>query len=177
MKRPNGHSLPEARKNDLLTRKIPGELLVYDLKRHKAYCLNAAAAAVWSSCNGKRTVTELARSLQQDANSSVGEKIVWLALDQLEKSHLLREATVRPASLPPISRRGLIRAGLVAAITSLPLVTMISSPTAVQAATTITAAVCANRQQSDPGGCGLTLCTPPADGKCQNQGANRCRCK
>ena len=176
MKRPNGRSLPKARKNDLLTRKIPGELLVYDLKRHKAYCLNAAAAAVWSSCNGKRTVTELARSLQQDANSTVDEKIVWLALDQLEKSHLLQETTVRPASLPPISRRGLIRAGIVAAMTSLPLVTMISLPTAAQAATAITAAVCTNRNQSDPGGCGLTPCSPPAGATCQNGNGNKCKC-
>ena len=116
MKRANGKDLPKAREKDLVTRQIPGELLVYDLKRHKAFCLNETAAAVWKGCNGQRDVAELARLLADDRQSPVDEKVIWLALDQLQKSNLLRQKFSRPAGLPQISRRDLIRIGVVTAI-------------------------------------------------------------
>ena len=174
MKRLNGQSLPKARKNDLVTRQIPGELLVYDLKRHKAYCLNDTAAAVWKGCDGKRTVSQLAFKLQQDQKSPVDEKIVWLALDQLEKSYLLQTKAIKPIGLPSISRRSLIRAGIATAI-ALPLVTMIAAPTVVQAASAITDNDCKARHQNDPGGCGGNPCSD-VPGTCQNTGGNSCKC-
>ena len=175
MKRGNGHSLPKARKDDLVTRQITGELLVYDLKRHKAFCLNNTAATVWKNCNGKRTVSDLAATLSNEHHSPADEKVIWLALDQLEKSYLLDTRTTRPVGLPPISRRSLIRAGIVTAVT-LPLVTMITSPVAAQGATPITDVVCTGRHQSDPGGCGNNPCSPPAGSKCINGPGNTCKC-
>ena len=176
MKRTNGHSLPKARKNDLVTRQLTGELLVYDLKRHKAFCLNNAAATIWKNCNGKRTVSDLAATLENDQRSPIDEQVIWLALDQLEKSYLLETKTARPLDLPPISRRSLIRAGIVTAVT-LPLVTMITSPVAAQGATTISADECAGRHQNDPGGCGDTRCSPPGGAsKCVNGPGNTCKC-
>jgi len=174
MKQLNGQSLPKARKNDLVTRQIPGELLVYDLKRHKAYCLNDTAAAVWKGCDGKRTVSELAFKLQQDQKSPVDEKIVWLALDQLEKSYLLQTKAARPIGLPALSRRGLIRAGIITAI-ALPLVTMITTPTAAQAGSPITLNTCTGRHNNDPGGCGGNPCSDAA-GNCTPNG-NSCKCQ
>ena len=85
MKPSNGQSLPKARKHDLVTRQIPGELLVYDLKRHKAFCLNETAATVWKNCNGRRTVAELAAELERGQSIPVDEQVVWLALDQLRE--------------------------------------------------------------------------------------------
>ena len=176
MKRANGHSLPKARKNDLVTRQITGELLVYDLKRHKAFCLNNTAATIWKNCNGKRTVSDLAATVETDQHSPIDEKVIWLALDQLEKSYLLETSAARPAGLPPISRRSLIRAGIVTAVT-LPLVTMITSPVAAQGATPISAAICTGRHQNDPGGCGNNPCSPPGGGsKCINGPGNTCKC-
>jgi hypothetical protein len=175
MKRGNGHSLPKARKDDLVTRQITGELLVYDLKRHKAFCLNNTAATVWKNCNGKRTVSDLAAALNNEHHSPADEKVIWLALDQLEKSYLLETRTTRPVGLPPISRRSLIRAGIVTAVT-LPLVTMITSPVAAQGATPITAVVCTGRHQMDPGGCGNNPCSPPVGSKCINGPGNTCKC-
>jgi len=175
MKRANGKDLPKAREKDLVTRQIPGELLVYDLKRHKAFCLNDTASAVWKGCNGQRDVAELARLLADDRQSPVDEKVIWLALDQLEKSNLLRQKFSRPAGLPQISRRDLIRIGVVTAIT-LPLVTTITAPTAAQTGTPISDAVCTGRHQSDPGGCGANPCSAPAVGKCINGPGNTCKC-
>src|SRR5689334_25392823 len=98
MKRANGHSVPKARKDDLVTRQITGALLVYDLKRHKAFCLNSTAATIWKNCNGKRTVSDLAATLSNDQHSATDEKVIWLALDQLEKSYLLERAPRGPAA-------------------------------------------------------------------------------
>jgi Coenzyme PQQ synthesis protein D (PqqD) len=175
MKRSIGRDLPKAREKDLVTRQIPGELLVYDLKRHKAFCLNDTAAVIWKGCNGKRDVNDLARLLADGRKSPVDERVVWLALDQLEKSNLLRQKVSRPVGLTGVSRRDLIRMGVVAAIT-LPLITTITAPTAAQAGTPITDAVCTGRHQSDPGGCGNNPCLAPAVGKCINGPGNTCKC-
>lgn len=175
MKRLADQSLPSARKDDLVTRQIPGELLVYDLKRHKAYCLNSTAAAVWKSSDGKHTVSDLAAELQKDQKSPVDERIVWLALDQLEKSYLLQTKAARPIGLPTISRRSLIRAGIATAI-ALPLVTMIAAPTAQAAATPITNAACTARLQSDPGGCGGSPCSNKVGKNCVNWVLGKCKC-
>src|SRR6266705_877177 len=171
MKRSNGKDLPKAREKDLVTLQIPGELLVYDLKRHKAFCLNDTAAAIWKSCNGRRDVNELTRLRGGDRKSPVDEKVVWLALNQLEKSNLLREKVSRPAGLPRVSRRDLIRVGVVAAIT-LPLVTMIAAPVAAQVGSPITTTTCNGRLQPNCGGnpCSNggpgTTCQPKAPGGC-----------
>ena len=175
MKRLGVQSLPRARKDDLVTRQIPGEMLVYDLKRHKAYCLNATAAAVWKSSDGKHTVSDLAAELQKNQRSPVDERIVWLALDQLEKSYLLQTKAARPIGLPAVSRRSLIRAGIATAI-ALPLVTMIAAPTAQAAGTPITNLACTNRLQSDPGGCGANPCSDKPGNNCVNFAANKCKC-
>lgn len=174
MKRLNEQALPKARKADLVTREIPGELLVYDLKRHKAFCLNKTAATVWNYCNGKRTVTQLAERLDQKFSSPVDERIVLLALDLLARSHLL-EAPGRSSRMTPFTRRALIRGGIITAI-ALPLVSAINSPVAAQAGSTITVATCNGRRPNDPGGCGANPCV--GGGTCQspNPGNNPCQC-
>ncbi len=162
-----------ARRSDLLTRKIPGELLVYDLKRHKAFCLNETAARIWKSCNGKRTVADLAALLNADQRAPLDENIVWLALDQLERSHLLQTRSTGGMGLPVISRRRLIRSGIAAAI-ALPIVTMIAAPTAQAAGTPVTSTVCGNRVQPN---CGGNPCSDKPGKSCAAQGAKSCTCR
>jgi coenzyme PQQ synthesis protein D (PqqD) len=175
MKRSNGYFLPKARKNDLVTRQIPGELLVYDLKRHKAFCLNDTAASVWKNCNGKRTVKDLALALEKDQQTPVDDKVIWLALDQLEKSNLLQANVIEAAGFPSVSRRSLLRAGIVTAV-ALPIVTMIAAPTAQAAGTPVASSTCQGRHPSDPGGCGGNPCSD-ATGSCLQQGvSNACKC-
>ena len=175
MKRSNGHSLPKARKNDLVTRQIPGELLVYDLKRHKAFCLNDTAASIWKNCNGKRTVADLAAELEKDQTSPVDDKVIWLALDQLEKSNLLQGNVIGPASFSSVSRRSLLRAGIATAI-ALPIVTMIAAPTAQAAGTPVLPGTCNNRHPTDPGGCGGNPCSDGSGDCLQHGTSNSCKC-
>ena len=146
MKQSNNRKLPKARRSEILTREIPGELLVYDTKRHRAYCLNDTAGYIWKQCNGKRTVAQLACLLEDRSGGSVDEQIVWLALDQLEQSHLLDPRFSVP-SQGGISRRGLIRSLGLASVIALPVVASIIAPTAVQAASCV------------PGGLPVAQCT------------------
>jgi hypothetical protein len=81
----------------------------------------------------------MARLLQADSGAPVDEGVIWLALEQLERDHLLSGRIPRLSATPRLSRRELVRQlGLVAAIT-LPLVTSIVAPTASQAASCLPA--------------------------------------
>lgn len=165
---------PLARKDDLITRQIPGELLVYDLKRHKAMCLNQTAAAVWRRCDGKRTVTELTAELRERDQLEVNERVVRLALEMLNKSRLLAANVSSPDFARGITRRRLVSVGIASAI-ALPVITMILAPTAQAAGTTIVQANCIVRKPSDPGGCTGFKCSN-ASGSCIASGATKCKC-
>ena len=175
MKKFGLHILPEARTADLVTRRIPGELLVYDLKRHKAYCLNETAAIVFANCDGARTVRELLAELEDHHHFPIDEQIVWLALHELQKSHLLKTKSLPPSAGRTISRRRLIAVGVAGTI-ALPVITMIVAPTAQAAGSPITRTVCKARNQSDPGGCGGNPCSDKAGTSCIAQGKNACDC-
>jgi hypothetical protein len=165
---------PKARTDDLVTRQIPGELLIYDLKRHKAFCLNETAASIWKNCNGKKTIADLTAALQRGRQTRIDDRVVWLGLEQLERSHLL-QASPAPARRSPLSRRHLIRYGLATAV-ALPLVTMVAAPTAQAAATGVTNAQCRSEKPSDPGGCYNGPCTDMPGTTCQPGAGNKCRC-
>lgn len=124
-------SFPRARQEGLVVEELPGEVLVYDSDSDKAHCLNQTAALVWKYCDGKTTVSKMARHLERDLNTSkVDEKIVQYALEQLSKDHLLEESFVPPALLGGMTRRQMVRALGIGAVVAVPLVTSIVAPTA-----------------------------------------------
>lgn len=133
------YTKPKARMDELVVHQLPDELLIYDLKSHKAYCLNAAAAVVWNLCDGSQTTSELATKLatksKNKAADAANEALVNLALDELEKFNLLEPSMDNRAEKPPvkklITRRDAVRA-LGAATVLLPTITMIVAPTAAQ---------------------------------------------
>ena len=146
MKESAGRAVPEARTDGLVIQELADEVLVYDLQRHRAHCLNQTAAWVWKHCDGHATVEDLARGLQTELKTPVHEGIVWLALGQLEKDHLLNGRISRPPAVAGLSRRELVgQLGLVAAI-ALPLVTSIVSPTPAHAASCVDCASGTNRK-------------------------------
>lgn len=125
-------TLPVARTERLVVRELPDELLVYDLERQKAHCLNNTSAIVWKHCDGKATVEEMTRLLEKEFSTHVDEDIVWLALSQLRRLHLLNEED-KKAWARKVSRRDLVLKYLPAAM-ALPVILSISAPTAAQAA-------------------------------------------
>ena len=120
---------PLARQQGLVIQELPGEILVYDLKRDRAHCLNDTAAQVWRRCDGQKTVNEIALALGGHFDCLVDEKIVWLALNELEENHLLESTAVPSAAVMKIDRRTLVRTLGIAAVVALPVITSILAPT------------------------------------------------
>lgn len=136
MKRNAFPSLPEARSEGIIVREFEGEVLVYDLERDKAHCLNPVAAQIWRCCDGRTTVREMSAALSHQERAPINEDVVILGLEELRRSHLLLESDSTAQCLPSnyMPRREAVRRiGLGAAI-ALPLVASMTVPTAVEAA-------------------------------------------
>ena len=178
MRQVNKEIMPRARKAGLVVKGLHDEVLVYDLERDKAHSLNSSAAFIWKTCNGRRSVAEVAQALSREFKVPADEQTVWLALDQLSKFHLLEAKMTRPAGVPNISRRQMMRIGAAAAF-ALPVIVSIVAPTAANAQTSISPSVCNARVQPN---CGGTPCTGGSGGQtCQPFGAvgagNPCKCQ
>jgi hypothetical protein len=126
--------LPRARRANLVVKELTDETLVYDEETHEAHCLNQTAAFVWKHCDGRTSVARLGRLLNQETKTARPEQVVWSAIEQLERSHLLESPVRRPADVPRMSRRELMRGLGIAAAVAVPLVTSIVAPTAAEAA-------------------------------------------
>ena len=111
---------------------LADELLVYDQDRHKAHCLNQTAALVWEQCDGRSSVKEIASKLSREAEQEVGAELVWLAVEQLSRSHLLKGAVGSGGG--GVSRREVMRRIGIGAAVAVPIVTSIVAPKASQAA-------------------------------------------
>ena len=123
------NSFPQARRDGLVVRELPGEVLVYDLERHQAHCLNETAAAVWRHCDGETSPSEIGFRLAREFATPVDEDVVWLALEDLGKLQLLEAPVVRPE--PGLSRADVVRrAGIMASLIAVPTVFSMLAPTA-----------------------------------------------
>ena len=124
---------PRARAAGLIVREIAGELLVYDRDRNKAHSLNQTAALIWKHCDGQTTVAHLRSRLQEQMPEvAINDEVIWHALDQFSRDHLLDEKATRSPGVRRLSRRELIqRIGLAA---SVPLVVSIVAPSVFGAA-------------------------------------------
>jgi Coenzyme PQQ synthesis protein D (PqqD) len=136
--------LPLSRTHNLVIRELDDETLVYDKERDEAHCLNRTAALVWQQCDGKTTPVQAAQMLQQQLGIKVDTDVVWLAVNQLKRFHLVESDT----KTPRVSRRDLVLRYAPAAIALLPVILSITSPQPAQAA-------------SCGGPCGLYGACPP----------------
>lgn len=156
--------LPEARREGIIRKEVDGELLVYDLTRDKARCLNPTAAQVWKLCDGQTGIPELARSLGKTLGAPVDEAVIQLALKQLSADHLLTQKYDVLPLVADLSRRALVRRlGLAAAL--LPLITTISAPTASAAGSCSGACVPGTPNN---GGCALGCTCQAGTNTCVN---------
>ncbi|MCU1267769.1 MAG: hypothetical protein JWM21_4087 [Acidobacteria bacterium] len=150
---------PRMRRQDLVIDEMPDEVLVYDLERHQAHCLNLTAALVWKQCDGRTSPHEIARRVGRELQAPCPEDAVWLALRQLESLHLLEQPLTLPAQVAGMSRRQMVRALGVAAVVAVPLITSIVSPTPADAATCATSGQpCASKTCCAGCTCNGTFC-------------------
>jgi hypothetical protein len=112
---------------------LDAELCLYDSRRHLVHSLNPTAALVWEWCDGQTSPATMAAKLRTTLDTPHAEELVWLALAELEKAHLLQNAVKRTRGRG-VTRRELIgRMGVAAA--ALPAVVSLVAPAAAQAQT------------------------------------------
>jgi hypothetical protein len=128
------HQPALARNDELVVRELPDEVLVYDLRRHKAHCLNQTAAFVWNHCDGQTTVGEIAKLMEEEWGTPVGEEVVWFTLDKLGKADLLQQRVTVPQAHAGVTRRSAVRQMGIGALMAVPVVMSIVSPTPAAAA-------------------------------------------
>lgn len=127
------HDLPRARKRQLITKEIAGELIIYDRESDRVHCLNSTAAFVWTHCDGQTNVATITKLLEDEIKIPVEQEIVLYALEQLNKFKLLDDSYAMIAPKHAVSRRAVMRLGVATAL-SVPLISSIVAPTAAQAA-------------------------------------------
>src|SRR5437762_12099577 len=93
------NQLPLARKDKLVVRELADEVLVYDLTRNKAFCLNRLAGAVWKQSDGQKSVPHIAKSLSAQFDASIEDSAVWSAIEHLGKDHLLEYCVAMPSDM------------------------------------------------------------------------------
>ena len=166
--------MPRARQDELIVEELQDETLVYDLRRHKARCLNRTAALVWRHCDGRASVAEVATLLEEQLATPTDEAVVWMALDRLSRVQLLSEPVTLPADRAQYSRRKMLRTlGRAAGISLLlPVIESIVAPLA--AAQASCAVSCGGVPNCSPCGsqCNLVCC----NGVCVGPGQARSQC-
>lgn len=121
-------NLPKIREN-LLIQDLNDEVLVYDTKAHKSYCLNSTAKIVFNYCDGVQTFADI----------DLPEDVIYLALDELKNQNLIETNFVSPFA--GINRREVIKKVGLASMVALPIIASLIAPTAANAAS-FTAAAC-----------------------------------
>ena len=127
---------PKARRDGLVLRELPQEILIYDTETHEAHCLNETAAFVWQQCDGTRTVPEIVATACSRFDAALDEEVVWVALEDLWRRQLL-EGEPAPARERSMSRSQVLKRAAVVAAVSVPVVTSIVAPTAAHAASLV----------------------------------------
>lgn len=158
---------PSARTSGLVTKAVGDDLLIYDLERHHAHCLNRVAAAVWRQCDGRRDAGAIAASVRDGDGAAVPEVAVGYGLAELARARLL----TGPVPESGVTRREWLRRLGATTALALPVVTSIVAPTAAHAqsqpcldfeAPCTSTSQCCGRTCRDIGGCdcGPTVVNP-----------------
>ena len=123
---------PLHRREDLVVQEVDDETLVYDLRTHKARCLNPTSSMVWKLADGSRSPREIARHLSSKFKGEVPVEFVVLALEQLKREELLA-GSEDTDFLSGMSRREALKKVGVATAFALPLISVIIAPIAANA--------------------------------------------
>jgi hypothetical protein len=128
----NERYIPNRLTQDLAIQQVGDETLVYDERRHMAFCLNRVAAAVWQECNGELDASQIADRLTVKLAHPISREVVDFALAQLSRDGLL-QIPAAPAPVAALSRRSLMARAGAGAVMMLPVVAAIMAPRAAQA--------------------------------------------
>jgi hypothetical protein len=124
---------PVARKSEIVIQEFENETLIYDLTAHKAFCLNQTSVIVWSLCDGKRNVSQIAFEINKKLKILITEDLVLLALDELCRNNLLENVEKPDTFFLKQNRREIIKKVGLSSMIALPLVSSLVAPLAVSA--------------------------------------------
>lgn len=165
-------------KSNLLEQELEKELLLYDLKRDKVFCLNETSMIVWNLCDGEKTVEDIRRQVSLQLKTDISDEMIWLALDLLKNEKLLSNHQEITINFSGLSRRAVIKKVGLSTMAALPLVLTILSPNAAAAQSlpvcNPTFCVCSDLSCISLGTVAL-LQTPCVAEACNGGGVN-CRC-
>lgn len=153
---------PTSRRTNIVLQRVKDELLIYDLKINKAYCLNETAAQIYQLCDGNNSISDISKLMDKQLNQPVSEHFIAFALEQLKKDNLLENAREIKTGLEDSSRREIIKKLGIASMIALPVVASLIAPTAVSAQSET--CLCVN-----PGNC-LTKTKCPSTVNCNLSG-------
>jgi hypothetical protein len=160
---------PAARRTGLVVRDLANEVIVYDLERHQAHCLNLTAASVFRGADGTRSLDDLGSLLGDGFDRAEREAAVRMALDQLASAQLLDPGSLLEPAGGLSRRSALRRAGLGVALL-LPAVASVVAPTPAEAAATCIED-CTSQLPGTPCNCPASSTAPPCDSTCDGAGS------
>lgn len=127
------NKLPVSKNENVGVQEVNNEVLIYDFDSNKAYCLNETSAIIWQMCDGKNSLSDIARELGKKLDAPADEGLVWLALEQLRKENLIKNEVPEPEAFIGLSRREAIKKVGLASMIALPVISSIIAPTATHA--------------------------------------------
>lgn len=125
------NTLPKARTENIVTRDLNDEVMIYDFEIHKAYNLNSTSSIIFNACDGRMRVDDLRKQY------NYSDDLIYLALDELKKHNLLAADAVYDSPFAGMSRREVIRKAALSAA-ALPVIAALVAPTAAQSLSTCT---------------------------------------
>ena len=125
---------PEARYENIVIQELKSETLVCDLTTNRVFCLNSTASEVWKLCDGTNDVQQIAKILTKKLRENVSEEMIIFSIDELSRENLLTKEVATGKLFGSVSRREVIRRLGFATMVALPIITAISMPLAVHAA-------------------------------------------
>jgi hypothetical protein len=128
----NDRALPRRMQESVSIQPIGTESLVYDERRHMAFCLNESSSAIWLLADGQHTVAQISVAASVQLNAPVSEDLVLFAIAELRRDGLMEPSTVAE-SVPALSRRAMLRRLGVSGALLLPMIAAVLAPTAAQA--------------------------------------------
>lgn len=127
---------PRKISQEVSVQQIGAETLIYDGRRHLAFCLNASSASVWRIADGTRTIAQMCDAASAELGHEVSEELVRFTVETLRSEGLIEPPTEADNGIDAgcvISRRAMLRQLGVSGAMLLPVVASIVAPTAAQA--------------------------------------------
>lgn len=160
---------PRSRQQDIVTQDLGKEILLYDLKKHKAFSLNETSALVWQECDGKQDISQISQIISRKLKLPANEDLVWLTIDELKKENLLENEAELVSVFSGMSRREVIRKVGLGTMIALPIISTLVAPSAASAQSGVQqeGGPCMSDADCDPTAPGpLACCLFGTDGFC-----------